>query len=63
VTVAQLVHPAYSVARHSGRAVFKTLHQTAGHRPTRDAALWRSIGIGAGFAATGFAMMASALIG
>ena len=63
MTVAQLVHPAYSVARHSRRAVFQTLHQTVRLHPTRDAALWRSIGIGAGFAASGFALMASAFIG
>lgn len=39
------------------------LHHSAGHRRIRDGAVWRSIGIGAGFAATGLAMMASALIG
>jgi hypothetical protein len=63
VTVAQLVHPAYSVARHSGRAFFHSSHHSTGHRAKRDAALWRSIGIGAGFAATAFAMMASAFVG
>jgi hypothetical protein len=47
-----------TVAQHE-----PTLHHSAGHRRMRDAAVWRSIGIGAGFAATGLAMMASAFIG
>jgi hypothetical protein len=63
VTVAQLVRPAYSVARHSPRAFFRRLHHTATQRCMRDAALWRAIGIGGAFAATGFAIMASALAG
>jgi hypothetical protein len=64
VTVAQLVHPAHSFARHSRRAFFRALHQATLQRLSRnDAALWRAIGIGMGFAAAGFAVMASALAG
>jgi hypothetical protein len=64
VTVAQIVHPAHNFARHSRQAFFRTLHQAAVQRLRRnDAALWRAIGIGVGFAAAGFAVMASALAG
>ncbi len=63
MTVAQLVHPAYSFARHPRRTFFRALHNAAAQRLSRDAALWRSIGIGMGFAAAGFAVMASALAG
>jgi hypothetical protein len=69
VTVAQLTHPAHSFARHSQRALFRALHQTATLQQTaaqyvsRDPALWRAIAIGMGFAATGFAIIASALAG
>ncbi len=69
MTVAQLAHPAHSFARHSQRALFRALQQTitlrqaAAEYLSRDAALWRAIGIGMGFAATGFAIMASAFTG
>jgi hypothetical protein len=63
VTVAQLVHPAHSFARHSRRAFFRTLHRATVQRLSHDAALWRAIGVGVGFAAAGFAVMASALAG
>lgn len=63
MTVSQLIHPVHSVARHSRHAFFHALHQNATQRSTRDSALWRAIGIGAAFAATGFAMMATALTG
>jgi hypothetical protein len=40
------------------------LHQATLQRLSRnDAALWRAIGVGMGFAAAGFAVMASALAG
>jgi hypothetical protein len=47
--------------------VFRALHQTAtlqqsaAHYLSRDPALWRAIAIGMGFAAIGFAIIASAL--
>jgi predicted transcriptional regulator len=67
VTVAQLVHPTQSLAHYSRLALFRALHKAATLRQTvaqylsRDAALWRAIAIGMGFAATGFAIIATAL--
>lgn len=67
MTVAQFAYPAHSFARHSRRAWFRALrqttllHQAATQYLSRDVALWRAIAIGMGFAATGFAIIASAL--
>lgn len=62
MTVAQLVQPVHSVARHSRGAFLHALHHNTA-RVTRDTALWRAVGIGGAFAASGFAMMALALGG
>lgn len=69
MTVAQIVHPTHSFACHSRRVLSRSLHQIATLRGTtaqyllRDAALWRAIAIGMGFAATGLAITGSALAG
>lgn len=68
MTVAQLVHPAYSLARGSGwapaRSLYRhaaSLYDRAAHHSKGDADLWRAIGIGLGFAGAGFALLATAV--
>jgi len=61
VTVAQLVHAAYGRAPQSRPAPFRTLRCAASRRWSRNAALWRAIGTGLGFALVGLVMMVLAI--
>ncbi len=61
MTVAQLVHPARGRARQLPRSLLHTLRRAAFHRWSCDAALWRAILTGLGFAAIGLLTMVLAI--
>lgn len=61
MTVAQLVHATYGRAPHSRHAAIRTLRRVLSRRWSSNAALWRAIGTGLGFAMIGLVMMALAI--
>ena len=61
MTVAQLAHSAYGRAPQLRPAPFRTLRRAASRRWSGNAALWRAIGIGLGFAVIGLVMMVLAM--
>lgn len=63
MTVAQLVHPAYGVARKSRESLLRALHRSARYQMASNVALWRDIFIGFGLALLSMAIMAVAIGG
>lgn len=61
MTVAQLVHSPFGRAPQSRQVPFRAVLRAASRRWSRNAALWRAIGSGLGFALIGLAMIVLAI--
>ena len=61
MTVAQLIHLPRSFARQPRQPSFRMLRQAAGRQWSSNALVWRSIGVGIGFALIGLVMIALAI--